>query len=99
MGMLEIGARIYSKTKGGKQTMDVMRKVMAALEGKKTYLMIAGVVLTEALFLAGVIPPESRESLIKVFGVGAAAGFAAKVNRGVKIIKNLGTDGTREPRG
>lgn len=64
-------------------------KLYAATEGNKTYFMIAGAVLSEIVFALGFIGPEQRESLLKVFGVGTAATVADKINRGIRILKEI----------
>lgn len=64
-------------------------KVWTALEGKKTYFMLTGAVLSEVSFALGFIVPEQRESLLKIFGVGTAATVADKINRGIKILRDI----------
>lgn len=66
-------------------------KIFSKLEGNKTYFMIAGSALSEMVFALGFIGPEQRESLLKIFGVGAAATVADKINRGIRILRDIKT--------
>jgi pilus assembly protein TadC len=58
------------------------------LEGKKTYIMAAGGVLSEGAFMLGFITQDQLDSLRTIFGFGAAATFASKINRVLPLLKN-----------
>jgi pilus assembly protein TadC len=69
---------------------NMLEKLKAAfgwLEGKKTYVMAAGGVLSEVAFMLGFITQEQLDSLRAIFGFGAAATFANKINRLLPLLK------------
>ena len=72
-----------------KPMFDKLKKLYAATEGQKTYFMLAGIVLTEIVFAFGFIGPEQKESLYKIFGTGAAAAMADKINRMIRVLREL----------
>lgn len=72
-----------------KPMIEKLASFLKFLEGKKTYFMVAGAVGTEIAAGLGYISPEQRTTLIQVFGTGAAATLAAKINRVMKVVQAI----------
>ncbi|MBI4395866.1 MAG: hypothetical protein HY548_02140 [Elusimicrobia bacterium] len=65
-------------------------KWRGALEGKKSYVLgglALGAVVTSFL---GFISPEDLDTLLKIFGAGFSLSFAAKVNRLINVLREVG---------
>lgn len=68
---------------------EVAKSMVRWLRGRKTYFMAVGLVAVEVAFLTGKIDAQQRESLQTLFGTGALATFAAKLNRYNEIAKQM----------